>query len=183
MRAAMRNRVRVISWSLAGVTTLMLAAGLVLLVLNVSRIDASRMGTYAVLIPALGLYAGTGHLITRRLPANAIGWLLSLIGLSLAVTMVTEQSALYGLTTASGPVFADRLTGWFSGTAAMLTVFLLIFLVMLFPDGRLPSRRWRPLPWVTLLVLAGGVVFQLQQGAVIDGGWTDVLSAAGVSYP
>jgi hypothetical protein len=96
---------------------------------------------------------------------------------------VTEQSALYGLTRASGSVFADRLSGWFSSALALLTIFLLLFLVMLFPDGRLPSRRWRPLTWLALLVLAGGVVFQCQRGAVVDGGFTDVLSAAGVSYP
>jgi hypothetical protein len=183
MRAAMRSRVPVISWSLAGVTALMLTAGLIFLVLNASRIDPSRMGVYAVVVPAAGLYAATGHLIIRRLPGNAIGWLLSLIGLFLAATTVTEQSALYGLTRASGSVFVDRLSGWFSSALALLTIFLLLFLVMLFPDGRLPSRRWQPLPWLTLLVLAGGVVFQCQQGAVVDGGFTDVLSAAGVSYP
>jgi hypothetical protein len=117
------------------------------------------------------------------LPGNAIGWLLSLMGLSLAVTMVTEQYALYGLTRASGPVFLARLTGWFSGLLALLTVFLLVFLVMLFPDGRLPSRRWRPLLWVMLLIVVGGVAAQLQHGETIDGGFTNVLSAAGVSYP
>jgi MFS family permease len=97
--------------------------------------------------------------------------------------MVAEQYALYGLTRASGPVFLARLTGWLSGMLALLTVFLLAFLVMLFPDGRLPSRRWRPLLWVMLLVVVGGVAAQLQHGATIDGGFTNVLSAAGVSYP
>ena len=67
------------------------------------------------------------------------------MGLAPAVTMVAEQYALYGLTRASGPVFLARLTGWFSSMLALLTVLLLVFLVMLFPDGRLPSRRWRPL--------------------------------------
>jgi hypothetical protein len=80
-------------------------------------------------------------------------------------------------------VFLARLTGWFSGLLALLTVFLLVFLVMLFPDGRLPSRRLRPLLWVMLLVVVGGMAAQLQHGETIDGGFTNVLSAAGVSYP
>jgi hypothetical protein len=176
-------RAPVISWSLAGTTALVLTAGLVLVVLNAPRIDPSRMSVYVVVIPAAGLYAATGHLIIRRLPANAIGWLLSLIGLALAASTATEQCALYGLTTASGSVFVDRLSGWLSSALALLTIFLLLFLVMLFPDGRLPSRRWRPLPWAALLTLAGAVVYQCQQGAVVDGAFTDVLSAAGVSYP
>jgi two-component system, NarL family, sensor kinase len=182
-RLAGQRRESAVSWLLAGATTLALAAALILLVPNASRIDAGRIGIYAVLAVAVGLYAGTGHLTTRRLPGNAIGWLLSLMGLSLAVTMVAEQYALYGLTRASGPVFLARLTGWFSGMLALLTVFLLVFLVMLFPDGRLPSRPWRPLLWVMLLVVAGGVAAQLQHGETIDGGFTNVLSAAGVSYP
>ena len=79
-RLAGQHRESVVSWSLAGATTLALAAALVLLVPNASRIDAGRIGIYAVLAVAVGLYAGTGHLITRRLPGNAIGWLLSLWG-------------------------------------------------------------------------------------------------------
>ena len=46
---------------------------------------------------------------------NAIGWLLGLVGLSLAVTMLTEQYALYGLATAPGSVPAARLAGWRRG--------------------------------------------------------------------
>ena len=65
---------------------------------------AGRTGTYVLLALAVGLYAGTGRLIVSRLPGNAIGWLLGLVGLSLAVTMLTEQYALYGLATAPGSV-------------------------------------------------------------------------------
>jgi hypothetical protein len=90
------------SWLLTGLAVLVLAAALVLLALNVSQMDPVRIGVDAILAVAVGLYAGTGRLITARLPANAIGWLLGLIGLSLAVTMMTEQYALYGLATAPG---------------------------------------------------------------------------------
>ena len=102
------------------------------------------------------MYAGTGRLIASRLPGNAIGWLLCLIGLSLAVTMLTEQYALYGVATAPVPGAcgpAGRLG--LSGTMAVLTVEMLFFLVLLFPDGRLPSRRWRPVLWVMFVVVAG----------------------------
>ena len=60
---------------------------------------------------AVGLYAGTGRLIASRLPGNAIGWLLCLIGLSLAASMLTEQYALYGLATAPGSLPAARWPG------------------------------------------------------------------------
>ena len=57
------------------------------------------------------------------------------------------------------------------------------FLVLLFPDGRLPSRRWRPVLWAMFVVLAGGVAGQLQAGTYISGGITNALSAANVRYP
>ncbi len=60
-------------------------------------------------------YAGVGRLITSRVPGNAIGWLLGLIGLSVATSTFTEQYALYGLATARGSVPAARLAGVVAG--------------------------------------------------------------------
>ena len=65
---------------------------------------------------------------------------------------------------------------------ASLTIELVFFLVVLFPDGRLPSRRWRPVLWAMFVVVAGGVAGQLQAGTHISGGITNALSVAGVSY-
>jgi hypothetical protein len=171
------------SWSLAGAAVLALTAALVFLGLNTERMAASRIGIYAILAVAVGMYAGTGRLITSRLPGNAIGWLLGLIGLSLAVTMLAEQYALYGLATAPGSMPAAKLAGWFSSALAMLTVVQLFFLVLLFPDGRLPSRRWRPVRWALYAVVAGTVAGQLQAGTTVTGAFTNALGAAGVRYP
>ena len=64
----------------------------------------------------------------------------------------------------------------------MLTVMPLFFLVLLFPNGRLPSRRWRPVLWAMFVVAAGWAAQQLQAGAV-TGGLTNALAAAKVTYP
>jgi hypothetical protein len=168
---------------LAAFTVLEPAAALVLLGLNASRMDASRIVAYAILAVAVVAYAGTGRLITGRLPGNVIGWLLGLIGLSLAAAMLTEQYALYGVATAPGAVPAARLAGWGSGVFVAVAVTLLFCLVVLFPDGRLPSRRWRPVLWAVVAVAAGWAAQQLQAGTSISGGITNALDAAGVSYP
>jgi hypothetical protein len=177
------HRARVAAWLLAGFAALLLAAALVLLGLNGGHVEAGRIGTYGILAVAVGLYAGTGRLIASRLPGNAIGWLLCLIGLLLAVTMLSEQYALYGLVTKPGLMPAARLAGWFSEATALLTVMVLFFLVLLFPDGRLPSRRWRPVLWAMFVVVAGAMAAQLQAGATIGGGMTNALDAAGAGYP
>jgi hypothetical protein len=174
---------RVVAWLLTALTVLEPAAALVLLGLNASRMDAGRMGAYAILAVAVLTYAGTGHLITSRLPGNVIGWLLGLIGLLLAAAMLTEQYALYGVATAPGSVPAARLAGWGSAAFFSVAVTLLFSLVVLFPDGRLPSRRWRPVLWAVVAVAAGWGAQQLQAGTRISGGITNALDTAGASYP
>jgi len=170
---------RVVAWSLAGLTALVLAAALVLLGLDVPVLDAGRVAVYVVCALAVAVSAGIGCLIAIRLPANAIGWLLSVIGLSLAVSMFGELYALWGLAVAAGSLPAAGLAGWLSVTAVVLTFGLLLFVVLLFPDGRLPSRRWRPVLWVLIVVLVAVVAEQLQEGTV--GGATGALPAAGVA--
>jgi hypothetical protein len=143
---------------------------------------AGWLGFEAVLAGAALLYAGAGWLITRRLPGNAIGWLLGLIGLLVAAEMLTEQYAVYGLVTAPGSLPGARLAGWFSTVMIYLAGFLLLFLLLLFPDGRLPSRRWRPVLWTILAAMAGSVAGQMQAGR-IGAGLTDVFDRTGHSYP
>ena len=177
-----------LAWSLTGSALVVLAAALVLLGLNASRPSASRLdaaliGFYGLLSVGILVYTGAGGLITRRVPGNAIGWLLSLAGLSLGVAILTEQYALYGLATAPGAVPAAKVAGVLSGAAVELTVVLLSVLVLLFPDGRLPSPRWRPVLWALAVVTAGLATQQFQAGTRITGGIANALDAAGVAYP
>ena len=182
MRYRRRPRVRAVAWSLAGFTLLELAATVGLIVLNAGRVGAGRAISEVILAVAAGLYAGAGLLITRRFPANAVGWLLSVIGLSLAAALLTEQYALYGLATARGSLPGAGLVGWGAGILAYLTVLLLFCLFLLFPDGRLPSPAWRPVLWAVFVVMAGAAAQTLQAGTKI-GGLTGALPAAHVSYP
>jgi hypothetical protein len=164
------------AWSLRVSALVALAAALVLLGLNASRINTGRIGFYGLLSVGVLAYAGAGGLIARRVPGNAIGWLLSLAGLTLTVAMLTEQYALYGLATAAGAVPAAKVAGSLSAAAALLTIFVLFVLVLLFPDGRLPSPRWRPVLWALAVVVAGVVAQSFQAGTRVTGGspmrWT-----------
>jgi hypothetical protein len=176
-------RDRAVSWTLAGLTALVLAMALTLLGLDASRITAGKLGFEVVAALATVLYAGTGYLIMIRRPGNAIGALLALVGLLLATELLTEQYPLYGLVTAPGSLPAARLVGWLSVAVSVLTVYLLLFLVLLFPDGRLPSRRWRPVRTGILAAMAASVLSQMQSGQYISGGLTDILDDSKASYP
>ena len=174
---------RLVAWSLAGFAVLVLVAALVLAGLDAGRMTAGRVVFYGIAALAVVVYVGAGRLIASRVPGNAVGWLLGLTGLSLAASLLTEQYALYGLATAPGSLPAARLAGWCSGKLAALTVALLFLLIFLFPDGWLPSRRWRPVLWAMFAVVAGFAAGSLQVGTTVDGGFTSALSAAKVSYP
>ena len=177
-----RRWVRVAAWPLAGFTAGVLVAALVLAALNASRLGTVRTGSDLLLAVAVGVGVATSQLIIRRRPGNAIGWLLGLIELSLAGSMFADQYALYGLATAPGSLPAARTAGWAAGVLATVTVLLLAFLILLFPDGRLPSRRWRPVLWALGVVTVGWVAGQFQAGSTVTGGITNALSAAGITY-
>src|SRR3984957_4878305 len=177
------NRTQALAWLLAALAVLLLVAATVLLGLNAVQVDTTRMLLSAILDLAVLAYAGAGRLITSRRPGNAVGWLLALIGVSIATSTFAEQYTVYGLATARGAVPAARQVGTLAGAAAVLTVILLLFLILLFPDGRLPSRRWRPVAWALFLVTAGWVTQNLQAGTRVSGGLTNAFDAANVSYP
>ena len=169
--------------SLTILTLAVLAAGMVFTVLNTSRIGPARVGLSAVLCAAVLLYAASGRLITSRRPGNAIGWLLGSIGLAVATSMVAEQYALYGVATAPGAVPAAKAVGCLASVGAFATVLLLFFIVLLFPDGHLPSPRWRPVLWAMAVVFIGWGTQQFQAGATVTGGLTNALQAGGATYP
>src|ERR1700722_2359844 len=172
-----RNRTQALGWVLAALAVFLLIASMVLLGLNAVRVDTTRILLSAILDLAVLAYAGSGRLITSHRPGNAVGWLLALIGVSIATSTFAEQYTVYGLATARGRAPAARGAGPRAGGAAVLTVILLLFLILLFPDGRLPSRRWRPVAWALFLVTAGWGGRSLQAGTRVSGGLTNAFDA------
>jgi signal transduction histidine kinase len=183
-RAANHPRTRALAWGLAGFVLLVLAGALVLLPFNARVMTPTRIGAYVFAVVAVVVYAGVGGLIAARVPRNAIGWLLCLQGLALAVSMFLEQYGLRGLATAPGSLPAARLLTSLGASTQNLAVSALVILVLLFPDGRLPSRRWRPVLWVAIAAVIVSAFGQLlQHGTVVQGSLTNALSAAHVAFP
>ena len=181
---AARPANRVMAWWLAGLILLVLGAALVLLPFNAEVMTPARIGLYGFAVVAVVAYAGVGGLIVARIPGNPIGWLLCLLGLALAASMFLEQYGLRGLATAAGSLPAVRQVTALGVSTQTLATAPLIILVLLFPDGRLPSRRWRPVLWGAIAVaIVGGIGELLQRGTVITGSLTNALDPAHVAYP
>jgi hypothetical protein len=94
-------------------------------------------------------FATVGALLAWKRPENPIGWLLSGSGLAYAL-------GGFGLLLIHFP--RTRTLGNWLGWAWLFGLGLCVFVVLLFPSGSLPSRRWRPVAWVAGAGLAGWVL-------------------------
>jgi hypothetical protein len=94
-----------------------------------------------------------GGLVASRLPGNPYGWLWLGFGSSVAILTFGGTYAAFALTTRSDLLPAPLLTRAVGETVGFVgAVTTLPFLLLLFPDGRLPSRRWRFPAWVIVSV-------------------------------
>ncbi len=102
-----------------------------------------------VAIVFIAAFATVGALLAWKRPGNPIGWLLSATGLAYAI------GACYGLLLHFPQT--RTLANWL-GWIWLLGIGLCVFVVLLFPSGHLPSRRWRPVAWAAGAGLAGWVL-------------------------
>ena len=94
-----------------------------------------------------------GGLIASRRPENPYGWLWLGVGLSFALITFVDAYALYALVLEPGSLPAPRtIVTLIAPGGFSVFIALVPFLFLLFPDGRLPSRRWRFLSWVVVAV-------------------------------
>ena len=100
-----------------------------------------------------------GGLIASRRPRNPYGWVWLVFGLGLALQLLAESYAAYALVVDPGSLPAPRTISRVLGLGGPLALAFAPFLLLLFPTGYLPSRRWRPLAWIA--GISGAVLFAL----------------------
>lgn len=97
--------------------------------------------------------SSVGALVASRLPRNPVGWIFCLMGLSYGIWCLAEAYADYALLARPG-VPLGELAAWASTWLRFSPLALGVLLVNLYPDGRLPSPRWRLVVWAA----GGGAV-------------------------
>jgi hypothetical protein len=121
-----------------------------------SRNEPSSTVWDTVLLPVVILsFSTVGALVASYRAGNAIGWLF----LSGALVWIAGELALeygvYTLITDPGALPAGAWAAWFGAWARAIGWFMLVtFLLLLFPTGRLPSPRWRPVLWGAVGLIA-----------------------------
>ena len=157
-----------LAWSLAGLCVAMFLASVVLHVLAHSSQEPTSSGdTLSELLIFFSFLAFpiVGALIASRHPKNPVGWICLVVGLFWALIFLGDSIPGSG----PYPVTIAALTQaiWIPPVGL-----LGIYLMLLFPDGKLPSRRWRPVAWLSgmVMVLASlGITFSPGLWRVIRG--------------
>jgi len=94
-----------------------------------------------------------GFVLASRRPANRVGWLFLVAGLALGLSSFSQQYGLHALVAAPGSLPAGRAFAWLGNWTWGIAFAMLAFVFLLFPTGRLRSRRWLPAAW-----FAGGAL-------------------------
>jgi hypothetical protein len=112
-----------------------------------------------------------GAVIASRRTGNPIGWLFCASGLLFGVQAFAGEYAFYALVVARSPLPAGVFSWWLATWVWVATTQLLLFLFLLFPDGRLPSPRWRIVAWLIACgILLDVASFALVPGPLLDSG-------------
>src|ERR671917_1921350 len=141
-----------LAWSLCALCVALAAANLILALLNEHTLgEIFFISEQAIVIFAIWTvsFSVVGALIASRRPENPIGWIFLAVGFLQGLLSAGDQYAIYALLTNPGalPLGAEAswLGQWIWAPGLGL---ILVYLPLLFPDGRPPSRRWRWVGWL-----------------------------------
>jgi hypothetical protein len=111
----------------------------------------------AILQVGFGAFAVVGALLVAKRPTNAIGWIMASVALMVAIFHTGDTYTAAVMVTRGRPDALAVVAAWIGNWYwYLLLVLVVVFVPLLFPDGRLPSRRWLPvavLPGIGTLVV------------------------------
>src|SRR5512132_25708 len=169
--AAGRRWTVALAWGVAGLAVLALVPGTRLTLLADSAGLPDAQGSVAGLVAASAAVmlatvssAAVGAVVASRRPRHPVGWLLLGVGLAVALSILVEWYAKYGLEVRPGSLpGAEYLPGFAIFSFTVIWLACAGFVLLLTPTGKLPSPRWR---WWARLAAAAPVVVVL--GSVVQ---------------
>jgi hypothetical protein len=145
------------AWSLWAISVALTALSALLVVLSLSHPNTPVFewwfGNTFVVIDAT-----VGAIVASRRPENPVGWLLCLSGVAVGASTFISQYAIYALLARPGSLPAGEASAWIASWSLPLIIGLQVSYLTLFPTGRLPSKRWRPVAWLIVAVVVAAVI-------------------------
>jgi hypothetical protein len=146
-----------LAWALWGISLVLAALGVLLVVLNHN--SKAHVFDYWVESTVVALvFSPVGAVIVAHRSRHLVGWIFCAIGLLAATRTLGAGYAAYALLAAPGSLPGGEVIAWIVSWlwVPLHGLFALLFLV--FPDGRLPTPRWRWIAWLAAAVIAVGTI-------------------------
>ncbi len=163
-----------LAWVALGCSAWLVVADVALSLATGARGDAVAV--------AMLCFPVVGALIASRQPRNAIAWIMIAVGVGLGLSALLAIYARYALIVEPGSLPRPDIA--LALNAPMWVPFIGLpgtFLILLFPDGRLPSPRWRPLAWLCAIALIGSFVgIPIAPGSLADQGYPGISNPLGI---
>ena len=167
-----------VAWSLWGITTVLLIAGLVSTYTRPQSEDFVSIAPYALAI--IGLPT-VGAVIAARRPNNPIGWVFLAASLTMTLAVAGSEYATRVLVERVDRLPGAVWAGWLASSLWPLGLILLAVVApLLFPNGRPPSPRWRPILWLAVTGIAVLVVALALLPGPLDDGFYPVDNPVGL---
>jgi hypothetical protein len=153
---------RIFVWSMVALQVVLLGALMVMIVLTARAMPASGSPTAMAISALVGVleilvFPLVGLIIFTRRPEHPIGWLFCLSQIGWALNNFANGFGMYALHARPDLLPAAGWIVWFYTWPGYLSTGLFVILLLLFPDGQLPSPRWRWLVWLTAIFIGLGM--------------------------
>ncbi len=157
-----------LAWALCALSLALTALCLLLFILNLSYPNTHLYEPWLDNTLTAVFYPTVGAIVASRRPENPVGWLLCLYGLAISIGYFCAEYAIYALLAEPNSLPAGEAMAWIVSWVLPILNGLQVFYILLFPTGRLPSRRWRWLGWLTVaFVVVGVILAAFSSGALL----------------
>ena len=156
-------------WGITLVMIALIGIDLVLFAFNLPAAQPGKDLALRIIVPGVvAAFVVLGALLVSRVPSNPIGWILWAVGgLTGVVQILLTEYSETALRVGGLPGAATA--GWLGRNLGSVATATIVYIVLLFPDGRLPTPRWRPAAIASGIMLAILAILQLINPAPLTG--------------
>jgi len=133
-----------------------------------------------VLLIAFLAFSTVGAIVASRRPENAVGWIFCAVGVFLGAAFLAQFYADYTLIVQPGALPGGGIMVWSLSWSGPILFLAPTLLLLLFPNGRLPSRRWRPVAWLAVVGTAMSILGLAFRPGTLDDDYPAVTNPLGI---